>query len=194
MSQSQHWFPKITASLWIAGKRKILRTLFQVPHKFEASFRLFVPEPTFVAQDPFLETFLDALVCINLYRGITRIHNCALIFPATPPLRWAVQVIIYPCLELSQQPPCPGLLASLAVFSRTPKHFIALAHCLGKDIAYSSVSWFINFSVRLVFKAASWVWTQHRFTFQFLSRNFHPPPESRKAANWEKNKSPNSQH
>lgn len=58
-----------TASLRIAGKRKILRTLFQVPHKFEASFRLFVPELTLVAQDPFLETFLDALWCVLTFTG-----------------------------------------------------------------------------------------------------------------------------
>lgn len=56
-------FKNNIAFLWIAGKRKILRTLLQVPHEFETSFKLFFPEPTLVAHDPFLETLLDALWC-----------------------------------------------------------------------------------------------------------------------------------
>lgn len=80
-----------TPSLWIAGERKFLRILFQAPHKFEASFRLFVPEPTLVAQDPFRNFAGCTLVCIDLYSDITRIHSCAVIFPATPRLRWAIQ-------------------------------------------------------------------------------------------------------
>lgn len=166
--------------------------------------------PRMEVQQP--NTFRDTLVCINLYSNVIRIHNCALIFPVTIPLRRAILVSICPCLgcqssllaqdhQLLQPWDFPSLLCFAGI---TAAEAASGSCCLVQGhwntlvIFYTIYErtqlithWFTNLSVGLFFKAAS-TNPFHDYEpsadlfFNFWQGVFHLPPGRRKAVSWKK--------